>query len=272
MYKKNNDSAIRSVFGNLIKSGQKAFIPFITCGFPGRESFFKLFEVLDKNGADIIEVGIPFSDPLADGPVIQATSKIAIENGVNTDIVFQSIEKIREKSDTPVAVLAYFNTIYRYGIEKFFKNAKKSGVNGVIIPDLPSEEFDGYKDYFNRAGIDNIMFASLTSGKERLKTVAEKGMGYLYCVSLKGVTGVRNDISPGIINFLKDLRKITALPLVLGFGLSNRKQITRVKDYCDGIIIGSKILSLILETRSFKEGIKAVESFTSDINKTLKSN
>jgi tryptophan synthase alpha chain len=271
MYKENNGSAIRSVFENLIKSGQKAFIPFITCGFPDRKGFSRLFKILDENGADIIEVGIPFSDPLADGPVIQATSKIALENGVNTDIVFQSIERMRGKSDTPVAVMTYFNTIYRYGIEKFFKNAKKSGVSGVIIPDLPPEEFDIYKDYFNGAGIDNIMFASLTSGKERLKTVAEKGRGFVYCVSLKGVTGVRNDINPGIIRFLKDLRRITTLPLALGFGLSNREQIIRVKDYCDGIIIGSKILSLILETNSFKEGIKKVEDLTSSVVSILKT-
>ncbi len=267
---KNKDSIIEKVFKGLQKKDQKAFIPFITCGFPSRKGFFELFKILDENKADIIEVGVPFSDPLADGPVIQATSKIALENGVNTDIVFQSIARIREKSSTPIAIMTYFNTVYHYGVEKFLKNAENSGVNGVIIPDLPPEEFDIYKNYFNGTNIDNIMFASLTSGKERLKVVAEKSRGFIYCVSVKGVTGIRNSINPEIIRFLKDLKKITKLPLALGFGLSNKEQVMKVKDYCDGVIIGSKILSLILEARDFKEGIKKVGYFTSGVSSILK--
>lgn len=264
------NSTIEEVFKDLRNKNQKAFIPFVTCGFPDYDGFFSLFEALDSNGADIIEVGIPFSDPLADGPVIQTTSEIALKNGVNTDIVFKSIDRIREKSDKPIAIMTYFNIIYSYGLKKFLKNAENSGVNGLIIPDLPPEEVDVYKDNFRRAGIDNIMFASLTSSKERLKAVVEKGRGFIYCVSVKGVTGVRNDLDPEVVKFLKDLRKITSLPLALGFGLSNEEQVKKVRDYCDGIIMGSKILSLILESRSFKDGIKSVEAFTSGISKILK--
>ena len=268
---KDKDSIIEKVFKDLQKKDQKAFIPFITCGFPSRKGFFELFKILDENKADIIEVGIPFSDPLADGPVIQATSKIALGNGVNTDIVFQSIARIRKKSDTPIAVMTYFNTVYHYGVDKFLKEAENSGVNGIIIPDLPPEEFDIYKNYFKGANIDNIMFASLTSGKERLRVVAKKSRGFIYCVSVKGVTGVRNSINPEIIRFLKDLRKITVLPLALGFGLSNKEQVIKVKDYCDGIIIGSKILSLILEAGSFREGIEKVKKFALNISDILKT-
>ena len=268
---KNKNSAIERVFKDLRENNQKAFIPFVTCGFPSLDSFFKIFEALDKNGADIIEVGIPFSDPLADGPVIQATSKIALENGINTDIVFDSIAEIRRSSDTPIAIMTYFNTIYHYGVERFLKKAKSAEVNGLIIPDLPLEEFTGYKSYFNRAGIDNIMFASLTSSKERLSMIAEESRGFIYCISVKGVTGVRNSINPEVVNFLRNLKKITSLPLALGFGLSSREQIGQIKNYCDGIIVGSKILSLILEADSFEEGIKEVENFTSSINNILKS-
>jgi tryptophan synthase alpha chain len=264
------DSPIDRVFKNLRKNNQKAFIPFITCGFPSLDGFFKIFEALDKNGADIIEVGIPFSDPLADGPVIQTTSKIALENGINTDIVFNSIAEIRKSSDTPIAIMTYFNTIYRYGVERFLKKAKSTGVSGLIIPDLPLEEFTGYKSYFNQAGIDNIMFASLTSSKERLSMITEESRGFIYCISVKGVTGVRNSINPEVIDFLKNLKEMTGLPLALGFGLSNRDQIKQVKHYCDGIIVGSKILSLILEADSFKQGIKEVENFTSSISSILK--
>lgn len=268
---KNKGSKIEKVFRDLKENGSKAFIPFITCGFPNRKGFHELFKTLDENGADIIEVGIPFSDPLADGPVIQTTSKIALKNGINTDIVFDSLAEIREKTGTPIAIMTYFNAVYRYGVEKFILKAKNSGVNGLIIPDLPLEEFDNYSSYFNGSGIDTIMFASLTSSRERLEITAGKSRGFIYCVSVKGVTGVRNSVNPEVIKFLKNLKRITGLPLALGFGLSNREQISRVKDYCDGIIIGSKILSFILEADSFKEGINAVESFTSGINEILKS-
>lgn len=265
------DSPIERVFKKLRKNNQKAFIPFITCGFPSLNGFFSLFETLDKNGADIIEVGIPFSDPLADGPVIQTTSKIALENGINTDIVFNSIIKIRKSSDTPIAIMTYFNTIYHYGIERFLKKAETAGVNGLIIPDLPLEEFIGYRSYFNGVNIDNIMFASLTSSKERLSAIAREGKGFIYCVSVKGVTGIRNSISPEVIGFLKNLKEITSLPLALGFGLSNREQINQIKGYCDGVIIGSKILSMLLEARSFNGGLKEVKNFALDINKVLKN-
>lgn len=267
---KNKSSAIEKVFEDLRKSNQKAFIPYITCGFPSLEGFFELFKTLNENGADIIEVGIPFSDPLADGPVIQTTSKIALENGINTDIVFKSLTKIREKSKIPIAIMTYFNIIYRYGMEKFLKKAKNSGVNGLIIPDLPLEEFNAYKGYFEKINIDNIMLASLTSGRERLAVIAEKSRGFIYCISVKGVTGVRNNIDPEVIKFLKGLRAITTLPLGLGFGLSNREQISQVKDYCDGIIIGSKILSLILEADNYEQGIRKVKNFASNISSILK--
>ncbi len=268
---KNKSSIIEKVFEDLRKNKRKAFIPFITCGFPTTDDYFKLFETLDKNGADIIEIGIPFSDPLADGPVIQATSKIALENGVNTDFVFKSIAKIRKRSDTPIAIMTYFNTIYHYGLEKFLKNAESAGVNGLIIPDLPLEEFTCYESYFDKVSINNIMLASLTSGKDRLKDIAEKSRGFIYCISVKGVTGVRNSINSEVIGFLKNLRKVTSLPLALGFGLSSRDQIGRIKDYCDGIIIGSKILSLILEADNFSQGIGKVKDFTLKINNFLKS-
>jgi tryptophan synthase alpha chain len=267
---KNKNSIIEKVFEELRKSGRKAFIPFITCGFPSINGFLKLFEILERNGADIIEIGIPFSDPLADGPVIQKTSKIALENGVNTDVVFKTIAKIRRNSGTPIAIMTYFNTIYRYGLEKFLKNAESAGVNGLIIPDLPLEELICYENHFNRTNIDNIMLASLTSSKDRLKNITEKSRGFIYCISVKGVTGIRSGISPEVIDFLIKLRAVTALPLALGFGLSSKEQISRIKDYCDGIIIGSKILSLILEADNFKKGIGEVEDFTRGLNDILK--
>jgi tryptophan synthase alpha chain len=266
---KDGRSRISKVFEELKKEGRKAFIPFIICGFPDFEGTFRLFKVLDRSGADIIEIGIPFSDPLADGPVIQKTSKIALEAGINTDNVFDTVRTIRKTSDTPIALLVYFNTIYAYGIERFLSNAKRSGVDGMIIPDLPLEEYYKYKTLFDKSTIDNIMIASLTSGRERLADIAAAGRGFLYCVSLKGVTGIRSGLSEEVSDFLGTLRSVTDLPLALGFGLSTADQVSQIKDKCDGIIMGSKILDIILSANDLDNGLEELEKFCRDIIKVL---
>jgi len=241
-----------------------------TCGFPDPQKFYGLFEALDRGGAEIIEIGIPFSDPLADGPVIQKTSKIALENGINTDIIFSMIGKIREKTDTPLVIMTYFNTVYSYGIKRFMAKAEGLGISGLIIPDLPLEEYKRYEDYFKGSNIDRIMLASLTSGEKRLSAISREAEGFLYCVSLKGVTGAGNITGGEVKDFLKRLRLVTDLPLALGFGLKDLEQINDIKDYCDGIIVGSKILSFILEAGSFEQGIREVEGFASGLRSILK--
>ena len=143
------ENRIDSIFNKLRNNGQKALIPFITCGYPTLESSVKLFNVLEQNGADIIEIGIPFSDPLADGPVIQEASGIALENGINTDNVMDTIAVIRESSEIPIVIMAYFNTVYRYGIRRFLERAENTGADGIIIPDMPLEEYINYRQYFN---------------------------------------------------------------------------------------------------------------------------
>ena len=269
MENKDRQSRISKVFEELKKEDRKAFIPFITCGFPDLDGTFRLFKVLDRCGADIIEIGIPFSDPLADGPVIQKTSKIALEAGINTDTVFETVRTIRKTSDTPVVLLVYFNSIYAYGIERFLSNAKRSGVDGMIIPDLPLEEFNKYQTIFDKSTIDNIMIVSLTSGRERLTDIAAVGKGFLYCVSLKGVTGIRSGLSEEVSDFLATLRSVTDLPLALGFGLSTSEQVNRIKDKCDGIIMGSKILDIILNADDLDSGLEELEKFCSKIIKEL---
>ncbi|MCL4378576.1 MAG: tryptophan synthase subunit alpha [Actinobacteria bacterium] len=264
------ESRIDKVFNKLILNNQKALIPFITCGYPTIDNFIKLFSILEKNGADIIEIGIPFSDPLADGLVIQAASKIALENGINTDIVIDSVVKIREKSSIPIVILTYFNIIFRYGIDKFLSKISTAGVDGLIIPDLPLEEYYNYKSILNNDCIDNIMLASLTSSGERLKKISSVCKGFLYCISVKGVTGIRDKITADVKEFLAGLRHTTTLPLALGFGISNSSQIVDIKEYCDAIIIGSKILSMVLDSPDFKEGAYKVGNFIFEINNILK--
>ncbi|MCE5328719.1 tryptophan synthase subunit alpha [bacterium] len=267
----NFNDPIKRKFEELKIRKQKGFIPFVTCGYPTLEDYIKLVYALDKNGADIIEIGIPFSDPLADGPVIQSTSKIALDDGINTDKVFNSVVEIRGKSNIPVVLMTYFNTVYRYGIEKFLYKAAVSGANGLIIPDLPLEEFKNYENCFKDSPLDNILLVSLTSNEKRLREISSLSRGFLYCVSVKGVTGIRNTVNPEVIDFLKKLKNITDIPLALGFGISTIGQINEIKTYCDAIIMGSKILSLLLSSKNFKEGLKDVESLVYKISSSLKN-
>ncbi len=266
---KDKVSRISKVFEELKVRGRKAFIPFITCGFPDLDGTFRLFETLDRCGADIIEIGIPFSDPLADGPIIQETSRISLEAGTNTDTVFDVVRTIRKTSRTPIVLLVYFNTVYAYGIENFLSNAEKAGVDGMIIPDLPLEEFKKYGSLFDKSAIDNIMIASLTSGRERLAGIAAAGRGFIYCVSLKGVTGIRSGLSDEVSDLLGTLRSVTGLPLALGFGLSTAGQVRQIRDKCDGIIMGSKILDIIMRADKIDKGTKELEGFCRQIIKEL---
>ncbi len=267
----NKKGPIGMVFKELAGKDQKAFIPFITCGYPDIEGFIQTYELLDKRGADIIEVGIPFSDPLADGYVIQKTSKIAIENGVNTDRVFDAVKRIREKSNTPIVFLVYFNMIYKYGIKRFLNKAAAVGANGVIIPDLPLEEYENYSKFFLGSGIENIMIASLTSDVYRLRAIGKAGKGFLYCVSLKGVTGIRDGFSDELEEFLGRLRILLDLPLAVGFGISTPEQVKSIKNKCDGIIIGSKILDILLKEKDFNKGLKKLDEFIMKIITALKT-
>jgi len=267
---RNTPSPISRIFMELKQKGHKAFIPFITCGFPDMGSFMRIFEVLDSCGSDTIEIGIPFSDPLADGPVIQKTSKVAINNGINTDSVFEAISQIRSNSSTPIVFLVYYNMVYVYGVERFLTAAGRAGVNGLIIPDLPLEEFRACDEYFERSGIDNIMIASLTSDISRLSDIGRVGRGFVYCVSLKGVTGTREGLSGELEGFLEDLRSVTDLPLALGFGLSRPGQVVKIKDKCDGIIMGSKLLDIILKADDLDKGLKELEKFVDGIISILK--
>jgi len=270
---KNSASLIEKTFEDLKQKGQKAFIPFLTCGYPDMDGFLAAYELLDDAGADIIEIGMPFSDPLADGPVIQKTSKIAIENGANTDTAFDAVKRIRKKSSTPIALLVYFNMVYRYGVEKFLSNAGDAGANGVIIPDLPLEEYGSYIKCFEDSGLDNIMIASLTSDDKRLEAIGRMGRGFLYCVSLKGVTGARSGsgLSGELAGFLDRLRPVTRLPLAVGFGISTAEQVKAIKDRCDGIIMGSRILDILLKEDDIDKGFEDLEAFVKEIMEVLKA-
>ena len=182
-----------------------------------------------------------------------------------------TIAVIRESSEIPIVIMAYFNTVYRYGIRRFLERAENTGADGIIIPDMPLEEYINYRQYFNGySSIDVIMLASLTSQMERLQKIAGVCRGFLYCVAVKGVTGAREGISQEIKEFLVKLRGMTNIPLALGFGISNSSQVLEVRKYCDGIIIGSKIISMVSGYGNFTDSLKKLEKFITEINSILK--
>ncbi len=236
---------IDAVFKQLRDDKRSALMPYLMAGYPDIETSLKLLISVSKAGADLIEFGIPYSDPLADGPTIQAASEVALTTGINTDIAFELVKKAREEIDTPIAVMTYYNAIYRYGLERFAGNAAGSGVDGVICPDLPPEEAAPWSEAATQYGLANITFASPTSTDERLKKVADAARGFIYCVSLTGVTGARTNLPSNLTDFIGRVRKVTEKPLAVGFGISQPEQAKQVAGIADGVIIGSALVSLI---------------------------
>ncbi len=268
---KNKIGRIEEKFVSLKKQNKKALITFITGGYPNIVNFLDIFFILENSGVDIIEIGIPFSDPIADGPVIQYSSNTAINNGFNTKVLLNSIEKFRRKSSLPIAVMTYFNIIYNYGLKQFLHDISNAGVDGIIVPDLPLEEFLKYKSIFLSSKISKIMLVSRSTDQYRIKEISSYCSGFLYCVLIKGVTGLKSNINNDTREFLKMVKRNTHLPLAVGFGISEMTQIIKIKDFCDGIIIGSKIISLIKEsenkgiTKDYSKLIKFISQIKSEL-------
>ena len=228
------------------EAGQKAFIPFITAGDPSLEKSYVFIKTLEEAGADVIELGIPFTDPVADGPVIERASLRAMKNEVNINKVLALVEKVRESSKVPLVFLMYANMIYHYGIEAFFKACKKSGVDGVIVPDIPFEEKEEFDLFAREAEVDLISLVAPTSG-ERTEKIAKEARGFLYCVSSTGVTGVREEIQTNLKEMFEKINQYTSVPTALGFGIATPDQARQLKTFADAIIVGSAVVKIIEE-------------------------
>jgi len=227
-----------------------AFIPFITAGYPDLETTKELLFCLEKNGAAAIELGLPFSDPLADGAVIQEAAKQSIEGGTNVNKVFNLLEEIKGAVKTPIILFTYYNLVLNYGEEAFVKRAKRVGVSGFILPDLPFEESVGFNALCKDAGLDFIMLVAPTSGEERIKIIAKNSSGFIYVVSSTGVTGVRESFSDILTDMVTQIKSVTDTPIAVGFGVSKPEQIKSLaKLNIDGAIIGSAIIRLIKQYR-----------------------
>ncbi|NQT06044.1 MAG: tryptophan synthase subunit alpha [Candidatus Omnitrophica bacterium] len=232
-------------FRELKRKGKKAFIAYITTGDPNVETTYKLVKEFDRCGVDILELGVPFSDPIADGPTIQAASERALKNRVNIKGIFNLVRRARKASDMPIALMTYYNPVYAYGVKSFVKDAKRAGVDGVIVPDLPPEEAEDLIKASKGADFKVIFLLSPTSSPDRIKLVGRRSSGFIYYVSLTGVTGARKKLSPEILKNVKRIKRVTKKPVCVGFGISNPSQARAIARAADGIIVGSAIIRLI---------------------------
>lgn len=221
----------------------KAFIPFITCGDPSLEVTMEIAIEMEKAGADLIELGIPFSDPTAEGPVIQEASIRALAGGVTTDKVFDMVKKLRQNIKIPMVFMTYANVVFSYGTERFAKRASEAGMDGIILPDVPFEEREEFVPVCRKYGLDMISLIAPTS-HERAAMIAKEADGFLYCVSSLGVTGVRSSIGTDIGEMISLVKANRDIPCAVGFGISTPQQAREVARYADGVIVGSAIVKL----------------------------
>ncbi|MFO8143490.1 MAG: tryptophan synthase subunit alpha [Dehalococcoidales bacterium] len=255
-------SNISAVF----KSGHKALVPYITVGYPDIETTIEAAVLLARSGCDIIELGIPFSDPLADGATIQKASYHALKNGVNLEKCLETARNISDRiKNTPLVFMGYYNPILQYGLKEFCHSAKYAGVDGLIIPDLPPEEGVELEEQTRGRGMVLIYLLSPASSDRRISMVVSKGNGFIYLVSITGVTGARENLPQELEEFVGRVRAKTELPLCVGFGISSSEQARRVAKVADGIIVGSRIIQLIEEDKS----LASLQSFTIGLRKAL---
>jgi len=255
-------------FDDLKKEGKKALITFITAGDPDIDTTYDIVLALEEAGADIIELGIPYSDPLADGPTIQASSQRALAKGIKIKDIMDLVMRIREKSDIPIVYLVYYNSVFKYGIEKFLEDSKNAGVDGLIIPDLPLEERKEVLDVADKYEIYLIPLVAPTS-KERIKGITENGKGFVYCVTLTGVTGAREEITTDLEEYMRLVSSYTSMPKALGFGISGPEMARKLKSLSDGIVVGSAIVERIAKGYNRCEMLKEVKEFVLSLREVL---
>ncbi|MCR5397155.1 MAG: tryptophan synthase subunit alpha [Lachnospiraceae bacterium] len=222
---------------------KKAFIPFITCGDPSLEVTEQLVYAMEEAGASFIELGIPFSDPTAEGPVIQEANIRALSGGVTTDKVFEMVANIRKNSQIPLVFMTYANVVFSYGVDKFMKKSKEVGMNGLILPDVPFEEKEEFASVAREYGLEFISLIAPTS-HERIKMIAKEADGFVYCVSSLGVTGVRSEITTDIGAMVSLVKEAKEIPAAVGFGISTPEQAKKMAEKADGVIVGSAIVKL----------------------------
>ncbi len=255
---------IANTFRRLRKANEAALIPYLTVGYPSLDATRQLVPVIARQGADLIELGVPFSDPMADGATVQRSSEAALNNGVNLATCLRVAADARRANDVPLLFMSYYNPILTYGVERFARSCVAAGIDGLIVPDLPPEEAEELKSACTEVGIDLIFLVAPTSTDERLRRVAEMASGFIYCVSLTGVTGARTELSQGIKAMLDRVRRYTDLPLVVGFGISTPEHVRTISHMADGAVVASALINYI-ETLAEDDMVTGVSEFVRDL-------
>ena len=250
----------------VFKQGRKkALIGFVTTGYPDVSTTLKAASVMAENGCDIIELGIPFSDPIGDGPVIQQASYTALKNGVNMDVCLKTAEKLSTRVSVPLVFMSYFNPVMHYGIDRFALNSATAGISGIIIPDLLADESSSMHEACKAAGLYLIYMLAPTSNEKRIRLAAGNAAGFIYLIAMTGVTGASAACAPGLPGLIENIRAITPVPVCAGFGISSAEQVKQLAPLVNGVIIGSRIIRLIEEDPSLNK----LGRFIKEIRNTL---
>jgi len=260
---------IDALFRKLKQRGEKALIPYITCGDPDLDTTRALALEMAARGADLLELGIPFSDPLADGPTIQAASNRALKGGVHLQEVMELAGRLRREMEMPLVLMGYYNPILQHGLERTAREAAELGVDGFIIPDLPMEESGSWRKAAQQAGVAPICLAAPTSGPERIRQAGRLTRGFLYYVSVTGITGARTALPEELAAALKEVRSLVKCPLAVGFGISTPEQVKWLAPYVDGVVVGSAIVQRVAKLKG-KELIREVGDFVAALKEPLR--
>jgi tryptophan synthase alpha chain len=258
-------------FAALKKAGQKGLIVYIGAGDPNLDATRKLALAFDRAGVDVLELGVPFSDPLADGLVNQLAAQRGLESGTTPPKVLKTVAAIRQESQIPIVLYIYFNLIHRVGLEQFVQDAAKAGVDGLLVLDLPPEESDNYEALMRKAGLCNIYLVAPTTPEDRIKLIVKRGSGFIYYVSREGVTGMQEKISSTLPEMTAKIRSHTKLPLAVGFGISNPEQAKLAAQHADAIVVGSAVVSRIAGHGNSPELAERVGDFVKALAQAVKS-
>ena len=262
-------TSISECFANLRRSHQCALIPFITAGDPNLETTAKALQILDENGADIIELGVPYSDPLADGPVIQAAATRALAKGVRLEMVLEMLQSLSPQLRSPIILFTYYNPILHRGIEPFLQSLQRAGVKGLVVPDLPLEEADTLLKPAANYGIDLTLLIAPTSPPERIKAIALQSQGFIYLVSVTGVTGMRTAVEGRVKDLLKEIRAVTDKPIGVGFGVSEPAQAKQIREWgADAVIVGSAVVKRLADG-SPHHALETVKTFCQSLKTAI---
>ncbi|KEH23852.1 tryptophan synthase alpha chain [Medicago truncatula] len=262
--------SISETFNNLKKQGKVALIPYITAGDPDLSTTAEALKVLDSCGSDIIELGVPYSDPLADGPVIQAASTRSLARGTDFDSIIYMLKEVVPELSTPVALFTYYNPILKRGTERFMSIIRDTGVHGLVVPDVPLEESEFLRTEAKKNGIELVLLTTPTTPTNRMKDIVDGAEGFVYLVSSLGVTGTRASVSDKVQALLREIKEATTKPVAVGFGISTAEQVKQVAGWgADGVIVGSAMVRLLGEAKSPQEGLKELENFTRSLRSAL---